>query len=212
VKRISTGIENFDGLLGGGLPETSLVLLEGEPGSGKSNLGLEFLYRGAEMGQNGLYVSFQETEKEVLRTTTFDWEFADLVQRGTINIEKFDPYRYEKVADMLRTATMDNQAKRVVLDPITDLDMFIDSRQERRKTLLEIKEEMSNVGATCIIVAEKAESTEIEEEIADSIVEMHLERDGDELRRKIFVKKLKGSDFEHSLHSYEIESTGIKIR
>jgi len=211
MKRVNSGIKNFDRLLGGGIPEKEMILVEGEPGSGKSNLGLEFLYRGAQRGNNGLYVSFQDSENEILRTTTFDWDFEKKVKEGQINITKFDPYRYEKASDMLRSAIIENDAERVVLDPITDLDLYIDSRKDQRKNLLDIKEELKDMECTSFLSAEKGESTELEREIVDGIIEMKLVRKENEMKRQIFVKKLKGSDFTHSIHNYTIESDGIKI-
>lgn len=212
VKRVKTGIHNFDKLIGGGIPEKTMLLVEGAPGSGKSNLGLEFLYRGALKGQNGLYISFQDSENEILRTTTFDWEFKKQVEKGTINIAKFDPYRYEKIADMLRGTVKENNAQRIVLDPITDLDLYIDNRKDQRKNLLEIKEELRDMNCTSLLLAEEEESTELEEEIVDGIVQMEIERNKDHMKRNIFVKKLAGSDFNHSVHQYEFKSDGLQVR
>ncbi len=212
MQRIKSGIHNFDRLLGGGIPDRELILVKGEPGCGKSNLGMEYLYRGAQKGENGLYVSFQDTEPEILRTTTFDWDFGEMVEEDTINITKFDPYRYEQIANMLRSTVKENDATRVVLDPITDLDLYIDSRKDQRKNLLKIKEELKDLGCTTILVAEKEEATELEEEIADGIVELELLRKEGQVERHILVKKLKGSDYNHSVHSYIINSDGIKIQ
>lgn len=212
MERINSGVRNFDRLLGGGIPKKAMVLIEGAPGSGKTNLGLEFLYRGAQKGKKGLYISFQDTEDEILRTTTFDWDFEEKVEKEVINISKFDPYRYEKLADMLRSTIIQNNAERVVLDPITDLDLYIDTRKDQRKNLLEIKQELKDMDCTTILMAEMEESTEIEREIVDGIIEMNLVRNEDELKRQIYVKKLKGSDFTHSVHNYKIQSDGIKIR
>ena len=212
MERVDSGIKNFNRLLGGGVPRMQMILVEGEPGSGKTNLGLEFLYRGAQKGEKGLYISFQDSENEILRTTTFDWDFEQKVEENEINIANFDPYRYEKLADMLRSTLTENDAERVVLDPITDLDLYIDSRKDQRKNLLEVKRELENMGCTTLLLAEKEESTEIEREIADGIIEMSLVREKDELVRQIFVKKLKGSDFTHAVHNYTIQSDGIKIR
>jgi len=133
MRKLKSGIYNFDKLLGGGVPEGETILVKGEPGAGKSNLGLEFLYRGAMKGQKGLYISFQETKDEVLRVNTFDWNFEQKVEDGSINIRKLDPYRYEQIPDMVRSTAKENNAKRVVLDPITDLDLYIDSRKDIRK-------------------------------------------------------------------------------
>ncbi len=212
IKRLKSGIHNFDRLLGGGIPERQMILVEGEPGSGKSNLGLEFLYRGATMGEAGLYVSFQETENEILRTTTFDWEFEGKVKDGTINVINFDPYRYEKIADMLRSAITENNAKRIVLDPITDLDLYIDTRKDRRKILLEIRDELRDMGCTTLLLAEQEESTEIEEEVADGIIKMELVRKKGKMERHIYVKKMKGSDYNNAVHSYVFQNDGLKVQ
>lgn len=212
MKRLKSGIKNLDRLLGGGIPEKQLVLVKGEPGCGKSNLGLEYLYRGAQLGENGLYVSFQDTEPEILRTTTFDWEFEQAVNNENIRITKFDPYRYEQIANMLRSTVKENNASRVVLDPITDLDLYIDSRKDQRKNLLKIKNEMKDMGCTTVMIGEREEATELEEEIADTIIELELLRKQGTVERQIMVKKIKGSDYNHSVHNYIINNDGIKIQ
>lgn len=212
MKKLKTGIHNFDRLLGGGIPQKEMILVKGEPGAGKSNLGLEFLYRGAERGQKGLYVSFQETEDEVLRTNTFDWNFKQHIEEGNINVRKMDAYRYERVADMLRGAIKENNAKRIVIDPITDLDLYIDSRKDIRKNLLSIKREVSQLGATVILAAETEESTNIEEEVSDGIINLEVKRQNNQISREIYVKKLRGSDFNHGVHNYIFENDGLKIQ
>ena len=212
MRRLNTGVKNLDQLLGGGIPEKETVLVKGEPGAGKSNLGLEYLYRGAQKGQNGLYVSFQETEDRILRSNTFDWEFDKYVEDGSINITKFDPYRYEQIADMLRGIIKDNNAKRIVLDPITDLDLYIDSRKDIRKNLLTIKNSMADLGATTLLLAENEEATEVEEEVVDGIVNMEVKRQKGRVVREIYVKKLRGSDYNHGVHNYIFQNDGIKIQ
>lgn len=211
MRRVKTGISNLDSIMGGGIPRNSVILVKGSPGAGKSNLGLEYLYRGALKGENGLYISFQETENEVLRATTFDWNFEEKVRDGTIKITKFDPYRYEQVADILRSTALENDAKRVVMDPITDLDLYIDSRKDQRKTLLQIKDEIQDLDATCLLMAEAEEATELEQELSDGILDMDIRRNDNRIVREILIKKLKGSDFEHNVHTYEIKSDGLKV-
>lgn len=212
MRKLKTGIHNMDRMLGGGVPETETILVKGEPGAGKTNLGLEFLYRGAEKGQNGLFISFQDSKDEVLRATTFDWEFEKYVEDDTINIRKMDPYRYEQVADMLRGMIKENNAERVVIDPITDLDLYIDSRKDIRKNLLSVKKEVASLGSTALLLAENEEATEIEEEVSDGIIKMAVKREGGQVKREIYVKKLRGSDFNHSVHNYILNSDGLKVQ
>lgn len=212
MKKVKTGIKNFDRLLGGGIPKKEMVLIEGEPGSGKSNLGLEFLYRGAEKGEKGLYISFQETREEILRVNTFDWKFEEHVKNGNINVRKIDPYRHGELANMLRGTIRENNAERVVIDPITDLDLYIDSKKDIRKNLLSIKEELTELGVTGLIIAESEESTSIEEEIAGGIINMSVKRDKGKIKREIYIKKLRGSDYNNGVHNYIFKSEGLIIQ
>src|SRR6185437_15499856 len=62
---LSTGIPGLDDVLGGGLDPERLYLIEGEPGTGKTTLALQFLLEGARRGEKGLYVTLSETEREL---------------------------------------------------------------------------------------------------------------------------------------------------
>src|SRR5687767_2959589 len=63
--RASTGIAGLDDVLGGGLPINHLYLIEGNPGAGKTTLGLQFLQQGAAQGEVGLYITLSETANEL---------------------------------------------------------------------------------------------------------------------------------------------------
>ena len=60
-----TGIWGLDDVLSGGLSRGSIFLLEGEPGSGKTTMALQFLLAGAAAGEKGLYITLSETEAEL---------------------------------------------------------------------------------------------------------------------------------------------------
>lgn len=62
-----TGVPGLDDILSGGLSRGSVFLLEGEPGSGKTTIGLQFLLEGAQQGETSLYITLSETEDELRR-------------------------------------------------------------------------------------------------------------------------------------------------
>ncbi|MBV9080122.1 MAG: AAA family ATPase, partial [Elusimicrobia bacterium] len=64
-RRISTGIEGLDDILGGGFTPNCLYLVEGDPGSGKTTLGLQFLLEGVRQKETVLYVTLSETREEL---------------------------------------------------------------------------------------------------------------------------------------------------
>jgi circadian clock protein KaiC len=64
--RVETAIEGLDAILGGGLPADRLYLVEGDPGTGKTTLALQFLLAGAHKGEPALYVTLSETQDELV--------------------------------------------------------------------------------------------------------------------------------------------------
>src|SRR3954451_23344277 len=63
---VSTGIAGLDDILRGGLTPARLYLVEGNPGSGKTTLALQFLLEGVRRGESGLYVTLSETKRELM--------------------------------------------------------------------------------------------------------------------------------------------------
>jgi circadian clock protein KaiC len=62
---VSTGIPGLDYILPGGLPANHLYLIEGDPGTGKTTLALQYLLEGLGSGEKGLYVTLSETKAEL---------------------------------------------------------------------------------------------------------------------------------------------------
>src|SRR5919202_5983631 len=65
TKRISTGIAGFDGILDGGYASNRVHLIEGQPGTGKTTLALQFLLDGAANGERCLYITLSESQREL---------------------------------------------------------------------------------------------------------------------------------------------------
>ncbi|MCX5857557.1 MAG: AAA family ATPase, partial [Deltaproteobacteria bacterium] len=64
-ERISTGMAEMDRVLGGGIVGGSAILVGGDPGIGKSTLLLQVLHRMARNGLKCLYVSGEESAKQI---------------------------------------------------------------------------------------------------------------------------------------------------
>ena len=75
IKRLKTGVEGLDELIGGGIPEGSIVLVSGTPGTGKTILGMQFLCEGAKRGEMGILVSFEQEREDLVRQASmFGWD------------------------------------------------------------------------------------------------------------------------------------------
>src|SRR5579859_7423130 len=66
IARCSSGCTGLDDVLGGGLPLGHFYLIEGEPGTGKTTLALQFVAEGIKHGEKVLYVTLSESRDELL--------------------------------------------------------------------------------------------------------------------------------------------------
>jgi len=63
--RVSSGVSGLDAITLGGWPVHHLYLIEGDPGTGKTTLALQFLLEGAQRGERVLYVTLSESKQEL---------------------------------------------------------------------------------------------------------------------------------------------------
>jgi circadian clock protein KaiC len=69
----------MDMILNGGVPQGAMTLLAGGPGTGKTMMGLEFLYRGGLSGRPGVLLTFEEKDTALRRyAACFGWDLVDL--------------------------------------------------------------------------------------------------------------------------------------
>ena len=77
VKRHITGIDGLDSMLGGGVPEKSIILLCGGPGVGKTILTLQYMMTAVERGEPCVYLSLEEPmDKKIENAKAFGWDIA----------------------------------------------------------------------------------------------------------------------------------------
>src|ERR1051326_4515563 len=84
----ATGVDGFDELTGGGLPQGRPTLVCGGPGCGKTLFALQFLVHGAARGESGVFVTFEETEDDLLKNAaSLGHDLPSLIQRKRLAVE-----------------------------------------------------------------------------------------------------------------------------
>src|SRR5689334_10989912 len=88
LAKVATGIDGFDEITGGGLPRGRPTLVCGGPGCGKTLFALQFLVHGAVHGESGVFVTFEETEDDLLKNAaSLGYDLADLLARKRLALE-----------------------------------------------------------------------------------------------------------------------------
>ena len=136
MSRVKTGVEGLDSIIGGGLPEKSITLVSGPPGSGKSILSFQFLYEGIKSGEKGLFLTLDKKVNGLLtqaKKLGFDFQPAleeKLVKFRFLNINK--KLIYEAMVNEILSGEYD----RIVLDsitPLSEMPIYVNSVKNNSK-------------------------------------------------------------------------------
>jgi circadian clock protein KaiC len=226
--RIRTGITGLDDILGGGLPQGHLYLVEGDPGTGKTTLALQFLLQGIRNGERVIYVTLSESRRELEQVMqshgwTIDglqiYEMVppedDLTPQAQYTV--FHPSEVE-LSDTI-TAILEQvdatKPQRVVFDSLSELRMLARDPLKYRRQILALKRHFAGRNCTVLLLddrtAEGSQDLQLQS-IAHGVLMMQsLERDFGIKRRRMEVRKLRGSSFREGYHDYTMETGGISI-
>ena len=93
MKQALTGIVGLDKVLNGGFTQGSTIIVEGEPGTGKTTLGVQFLYNGAtQLGEAGIYITFEELPDQIYKDMLrFGWDLQELERQNLIRVICISP-------------------------------------------------------------------------------------------------------------------------
>jgi circadian clock protein KaiC len=132
LAKVATGIDGFDEITGGGLPQGRPTLVCGGPGCGKTLFALQFLVHGAARGESGVFVTFEETEEDIRKNAaSLGYDVPGLIDRKRLaleyirversEIEETGEYDLEGLFIRLDHALRTVGARRIVLDTIESL-------------------------------------------------------------------------------------------
>lgn len=223
LERTKTGITGLDSILGGGIVRDAAVLLSGNPGTGKTIFGLQFLYNGAvEYGEKGIYLSFEEDEDDIEAAAVsigFE-EWPDLVEEGTIKVYDkrvlLTERDFSETLDLLLEDFSGTDYRRIVIDSITMLELFFDSDEEKRTYLLKFADILKSNGLTSILINEQGglfPETEISLEnfLTDGNIYMIQTPTESGVNRYIWVAKMRKQNIETDIYPMDIERGGIRV-
>jgi circadian clock protein KaiC len=225
TERVTTGITGLDPLLEGGFPKGRSILITGEPGTGKTILGLQFLAEGLRRGEKCIFVTADEGPMDVLeQAASLGWDFERHIETKELAILNAGTYLssvggagrdrqidVQKAVSDLATFVNQLGAQRLVLDPAGPFVLLRDTATRiQDQTRLLIKLLRSSMATTNILTSYAVPRTGertmhgIEEYmVAGAIVLEMIWRDG-ELARSLIVEKMRCTNVKPTQLEFEI--------
>lgn len=131
MAKIRSGIDGLDGLIGGGFPQKSAVLVSGTPGTGKTILSLQFIAEGAlKHRHRGIYITFEENKDKIRdQARRFGWNFQALERRGLVKLMTISKLSLGQIFSEIRAAIEGFRPKRLAIDSLTYIALAAHSRE-----------------------------------------------------------------------------------
>ncbi len=224
---ISTGIPGLNHILGGGFLREGFYLLQGDPGSGKTTLALQYLMTCGQSGERGLYITLTETRRDLeLACRSHGWLLANIevsdLTRSEFNVGGvseyivFHPSEVELGETIRQILDEVERAKprHVVFDGLSELRLLAADALRYRRQLLALKQIFAERHTTVLLLDDRTNPLgEIQPESlvgGNIVMEKYLPGYGG-ARRRLHVSKVRGANFRDGYHDYEIVQGGVVV-
>lgn len=220
---LQSGVPELDRMLSGGIERSTVTLLTGPSGVGKTSLGIQFMKEAAARGERTAIYTFDETRQTLLRRAEgTNTRVEHMIEAGTLTVTEIEALRYgpDEFANMVRADVEHRRSRLVMIDSVSGYRLSVsgDDLQARLHALCKY---LTNVGVTVLLINELQEINDFRisetsiSYLCDNIVylrymQMECEKRA-ELGRAVGVLKKRLSDFDKGLYAFAITSQGIRV-
>jgi circadian clock protein KaiC len=222
-ERVSLGIAGLDEMLYGGVLASSISMLQGAPGTGKTTVGIQFLYEGARrQGEAGLLVTFEHFPHTLYRDAlSHGWDLRELEQEGVLRVVFTSPKVFlsslQSPESPISEAIRDMGVKRIVIDSVTHLQSLSQDPVELRTYYNFLINGLRRESITALLLSEDSGPDFVRSDrgrlayMVDAVILLRYVEIDSEMQRAVAVLKTRGSNHDKSIRRFEIEQGGIKV-
>ena len=222
-----TGVAALDQILGGGWTADRVYLIEGEPGTGKTTLSLQFLLEGVARGERGLYVTLSETEDELRSVAAshgwslggidiYQLDVANSLPAGDGDYLMFDPGEVElgqTIAGVLEQVRSISP-RRVAFDSLSEMRLLAQNPLRYRRQILSLKQFFAGRNCTVLMLDDLTSPDEGQQlrSICHGVLRLeHLSNEYGGERRRLRVMKYRGRQFVGGQHDFKLIRGGLEV-
>jgi circadian clock protein KaiC len=223
-KRVPFGIKGLDDMIQGGFLPGSANLIEGAPGTGKTTMGMQFIYNGiVDHDEPGLIITFEEFPQQYYHDALqFGWDLKKLEAKGQLKIVFSDPEttlkEFENIDGTFISIIEKMKIRRVLVDSVTHFEsLSLDEfhlRDIERKFINALKRE--NVTSVLLrendsLMGQMSRVTSKIPFIVDSYFLMRYVEIDSTIQKAFLILKMRGSDHQKDIRCFKIGPHGIEV-
>jgi circadian clock protein KaiC len=225
IPKTSTQIEGLDEILHGGLPTGRTTLVGGGPGTGKTLLGLEFLYRGALSGDPGIFISFEESAERIRQNTvSFGWDLESLekaeklfLMNGEVPPEAMvsGDFNLRGLLAIIEGTAGAMNAKRIVIDALDVLLRVFDDPNREQQQVFDLHNWLNKQGLTAILTTKNLKAEDLLppfdflDFMADCVIYLDQRIREQVNTKRVQIIKYRGSSFGSNEYPFLITDRGM---
>jgi circadian clock protein KaiC len=225
MNKIKSGIYGLNSLLDGGINENSATVVIGSSGAGKTTMATQFIRRGLELGQEGIFVSLDENKEQIIREAIqMGWrKIVDYIDEEKLVFidasgHEFSAFIKKELPSFV--ADWKGANARISIDPLTPVMWSTTDRYEQRELIGFMLKETRKVGTVLATLEEhgtagdlSGNETVIPMYLADCVIHLksiHTPEGG--LQRRLKIMKCRSSRHSKMEHQYSIvKGLGIVV-
>jgi circadian clock protein KaiC len=216
IERIPTGIPGLDEMIGGGLPVPSLTLVAGDVGSGKTTLCTQFLCKGAEVGERGIYFMTSGGPKEWAFKFISTYDFVEECYFDDdikfIELKTEEAGGVDDMLEVIRSEMEDVHPRRIAVDSLFIVDSAL--KKDCRHFVMKLSSLVKEHGAVALVTAESLPGAPYPVKVAQVVDGVILLQNTEvDMVRKRTIEVLKMSGTAHHLGQYavDISARGLTV-